>query len=312
MVSRTDFVQSMLLEEDYSILYIARSLDSTIQWLMDHNLVFSNPICAVCQNFNMHHIKDTSKADKLRLRCSNKNCLATKSFRWKSFFEDHKLSLMELVQIMFHYFIRNDSMKEISKHLPAKTKAISNVYSKLRTAISDYMEALKLGGQLGIERMQGMEHGIVEIDETLMTHYNGQQMWVFGIFDRVTKELRCFAVQDRSRESLIPIIKEHVVPGAKIYSDGWLAYHNLEREGYRHTVVLHVDGFGSGSETTNGIESCWSELKRLTKQDQGIQLSDFNPLNSLQEYVNVGTWRRMSKGQNLIGELIDVIKYSYF
>jgi len=173
---------------------------------------------------------------------------------------------------------------------------------------------LKLSYQLGITPPINNEDqlsGIVEIDETLMTHHEGQQMWTFGIFDRVTKELRCFCVPDRTSQTLIPIIKEHVGPGSRIYSDGWAAYNTITNEGYDRIVVPHVNGFGSGENTTNGIESCWSEIKRLTNQSRGIQLSQEDALGDLQDHVNVGVWRRLYKDANLVDELAFIMKLYY-
>ena len=49
-------------------------------------------------------------------------------------------------------------------------------------------------------------------------------------------------------------------------------------------VIPHVNGFGSGENTMKGIESCWSELKRLANQSQRIQPNNEDPLSSLQAY----------------------------
>jgi len=218
---------------------------------------------------------------------------------------------MEQVQIIFHYFLRAISIKDILKHLPADKKSISKVYGETRTLIYQYMEDLKRNMQLGAENFAGMENGVVEIDETLMTHHNDEQMWVLGIFDRVTKELWCFCLPDRTAETIIPIIREHVKLGCRIYTDGWASYNSLTHEGYDHIVVPHVNGFGSGENTTNGIESCWSELKRLTNYYQGIQVTGEDPLESLQKHVNVGCWRRLNKNEDLLEALIHIIKIYY-
>ena len=131
-------------------------------------------------------------------------------------------------------------------------------------------------------------------------------------FYRVTKELWCYSLPDRTSGTLITIITEAVAPGSKVYTDGWPIYNSLTEEGFEHRVVLHVNGFGFGTETTNGIESCWPELKRLAKYYQGIQVDENYPLNSLLEYGNVGVWRRQNKNVDLVQELIDIVHMFYF
>ena len=61
---------------------------------------------------------------------------------------------------------------------------------------------------------------VFEIDESLFTHIDGSQVWVFGIITRVTREARCWVVRDRSADTLLPLIQENIAPGSLIYSDG--------------------------------------------------------------------------------------------
>lgn len=43
-----------------------------------------------------------------------------------------------------------------------------------------------------------------------------------------------------------------------------ICYSHLGNLGFRHIVVVHDIGFGEGFRITNGIESIWSQIKRLT------------------------------------------------
>ena len=221
---------------------------------------------------------------------------------------------MEAVQIIFYYFIFQIPINQVSRQLKATEKAIGKLYSKMRGIVSLYIEDLKIGRSLGVSTMDDNGNqtiGIVEIDETLVTHHNGDQMWVFGIFDRRTKELWCWPVEDRTAETLIPLIVSSVEPGARIYSDGWASYSSLAQYGFEHQVVLHVNGFGSGENTTNGIESCWSELKRLMKHSQGIQVNSNDPIGSLREHVNLGIWRRSVQHEDAVESLVSIINTYY-
>lgn len=51
----------------------------------------------------------------------------------------------------------------------------------------------------------------MEIDESFITHINNIQMWVLGIFDRGTKDVKIFLVEnDRSKRKLENLIKLYV------------------------------------------------------------------------------------------------------
>ena len=76
---------------------------------------------------------------------------------------------------------------------------------------------------------------MVEIDESkfgMRKYHKGRRkdgIWVFGGIERDSKNYFLSSVEDRSAETLTPIIKEHVFPGTTIISDCWKAYSRLER-----------------------------------------------------------------------------------
>ena len=87
---------------------------------------------------------------------------------------------------------------------------------------------------------------------------------MFGGIERESKKLFLVAVEDRTTETLLPIIKKFIKPGMKIISDCWKSYDCLGREGYLHGTVNHSVEFVN-SETgdhTNTIESTWRAVKR--------------------------------------------------
>ena len=66
---------------------------------------------------------------------------------------------------------------------------------------------------------------------------------VFGGIERDRKYCFLASVEDRSADTLIPIIKKHVLPGTTIISDCWKTYSHLEEEGYQHQTVNHSKEF---------------------------------------------------------------------
>lgn len=75
--------------------------------------------------------------------------------------------------------------------------------------------------------------------------------------------LRCEVVADTKMETLQPIIKKHVSPGATIVSDEWIAYNGLNAV-YNHYIVDHAakQYVNDGGFTSNALEGSWSLLKR--------------------------------------------------
>ena len=81
---------------------------------------------------------------------------------------------------------------------------------------------------------------VAEIDESKFgkrKYHKGRRkddVRVFGGIERDTKNCFLTSVQDRSAGTLIPIIKQYVLPGTTIISDYWKAYSRVTEEGYEH------------------------------------------------------------------------------
>ncbi|KAH9136670.1 hypothetical protein AeRB84_018301, partial [Aphanomyces euteiches] len=144
--------------------------------------------------------------------------------------------------------------------------------------------------------MVGGEGCIVEIDETSIKkkskynpgrHYD--DCWLFGGVDRATgKWFGRLVFNDRSKETLSTIIKQHIKPGTLIISDKFSSYvsanerHTLENNrlladmNYSHQWVNH----------TQTIEGVWEmRVKRHLKAMRGVA-KDMIP-ELLDEYL----WR---------------------
>lgn len=68
-------------------------------------------------------------------------------------------------------------------------------------------------------------------------------IWVFGGVERDSNKCFAIIVNKRNQKELMPIIKKNILPGSIIYSDGWKAYNNLKKYGYKHKVINHSKHF---------------------------------------------------------------------
>ena len=65
-------------------------------------------------------------------------------------------------------------------------------------------------------------------------------MMIYGCICRETWECFLVLVEERSKNTLLPIMKEHILPWTRIMSDMWKAYNDcLQDEGYAHLTVNH-------------------------------------------------------------------------
>ena len=84
---------------------------------------------------------------------------------------------------------------------------------------------------------------------------------VVGVKDRDSGEVRAEVVERTDSAALKGFVREHVEPGATVYTDDAAAYKGMPE--YDHEAVNHsVSEYVRGRAHTNGIESFWSMLKR--------------------------------------------------
>jgi transposase len=93
---------------------------------------------------------------------------------------------------------------------------------------------------------------------------------VFGILKRGGK-VYTVVIPDIKSKTLIPILRERVVPDSIVYTDGLRSYDVLDVSEFKHVRIDHsktlVDGRGGH---INGIENFWNQAKRVLRKYNGI------------------------------------------
>jgi transposase len=78
------------------------------------------------------------------------------------------------------------------------------------------------------------------------------------------------ALPDISSASILPMIRDHVVPGSVIYTDEYWVYQGIqnmrapdgELANFRHRTIKHSDGvYVRGDVHTNSVEGFWMLVK---------------------------------------------------
>lgn len=299
-----------------NILELTTDALRTIEWLRTKGML-ERLICPKCNHDLSLISNEGNVCDDYIARCSS--CIFEKSLRTDIILSRFRISLDELTRIIFYHFIQRHNQARISKDTGINKNTVSSVCKLIRNSIHIYMQYLykceRFGTKSVVERDSNnnlMVSPACEIDESLITHRKlpdgtRQQVWCVGIFDRSIKEYKIFVVVNRSAKILMPLIKEHIYTDpanpTRIYSDGWAAYLGLPKHHYSHHRINHSEGFGFSTETTNKIESFWSELKRESSCNSGIKA---NSLKQLQIKLDTALWFLMNKNSDLVEELAQV------
>lgn len=137
-----------------------------------------------------------------------------------------------------------------------------------------------------------------------------KQLWVFGMCDNRTRKLYFQVVPDRTAATLLPIIRDHVLPGTTIMSDLWGAYRQIAKldKNYDHQTVNHsIEFVGRDGQCTNRIESLWNKSKIRFKEMRGVRRF------YIQQYLDEFMWRHnsMLKRNEIFLEIVKKIALVY-
>lgn len=124
--------------------------------------------------------------------------------------------------------------------------------------------------------------GEVEVDES---YFGGRRKGrrgrgaagkvpVFGLLKRGGK-VYAVAIANAKAATLLPIIKERIVPDAIVYSDTLSSYNALDVAGFRHVRINHATLFAKGKNHINGIENFWNQAKRHLRKFNGVPKKHF-------------------------------------
>ena len=96
-------------------------------------------------------------------------------------------------------------------------------------------------------------------------------------------------VPDRTANTLLPIIRDHLQPGSTVHSDQWRAYNQVQQLApvSSHATVNHSLHFvdPQSGVHTQAIESYWARVKYKFKKMKGVDG------DQLPSYLDEFMWR---------------------
>ena len=124
--------------------------------------------------------------------------------------------------------------------------------------------------------------GPVELDES---YFGGRRkgrrgrgaagkVVVFGILKR-NGRVYTVVVDNAKSDTLMPVIKQKIMPDSIVYTDSLSSYDKLDVSGFIHHRINHSKAFADRQNHINGIENFWNQAKRVLRKYNGIDRKSF-------------------------------------
>ena len=152
-------------------------------------------------------------------------------------------------------------MKDINKDYPLSKQHVYKILDNMRYIIAHYLK-----DTFNLEKITELnKHDNISVDESLFVHINNRQIWVVGLINNYSREIRLEIVENRSAETMKKIITTLIPKGNRIITDAAACYNwlNDPDSGYEHSVHNHGHGnFSKGMDSTSHIEQLWRNIKQ--------------------------------------------------
>jgi transposase len=97
---------------------------------------------------------------------------------------------------------------------------------------------------------------------------------IFGLLKRKGKVYTAI-INDAKSSTLMPIIKDKVVPDSIVYTDTFKSYNALDISGFKDERINHSKLFADKRNHINEIENFWNQAKRHLRKFNGVPKEQF-------------------------------------
>lgn len=267
----------------FKLYELCKSKSRCIQLLQKCKILPSEKQCN-----NGHEMTLTVTDSRERWRCAKNTCRIDIQLRTNTWLEHSRLGYDKVLVFIYCWSHKLTTLEFCERELGMNHNTVIDWNNYLREVCAAKLLAnpIVIGGP-------GLT---VEIDESVFAKrkYNvgrvPKQQWVFGGVCRETKECFLYAVENRSADTLMPIIIENIAPGTLIISDQWKSYNGIRNcnKEYNHLTVNHSKNFidpESGAHT-NTVERMWGVTKKAFRKRFG------NHSQMLDSYLCEFMWRK--------------------
>ncbi|KAF4531419.1 hypothetical protein B566_EDAN017272 [Ephemera danica] len=253
----------MALEDVDTVIELHQLLqekkDCMFQFLQDESLFHASADCPKCGR--LMELQNVAKFKfQFVWRCSKQKCRETVSVAHDSFFHRKYLMDVDNTIVCIYLWCAGVSAKVATGITGFENKAVLEVFESVREICSWQLL------QIPEEFRFGGPYKEVELFQTQCSEKKcDDEPGILVIYCREDRRGALKVLKKRDAETVIPIIKECVLPGSKVYSDLSPVYKTLPRHGYKHLTVTSLKKSGnikSGATITNMAKGYWALCKK--------------------------------------------------
>ncbi|KAG0442777.1 hypothetical protein DMUE_0012 [Dictyocoela muelleri] len=281
---------------DHEYFSYISSNDSIIELFKVFGAISSSKKCQACMG-NIKMIKNTRSSLEYIWRrniCFNENKILSNCS-----LKSTKISPFVFLKFAFYFYNKNNfSANYVMENTGIGEEMYKKILSLFRSKISQYVKNNKrqLGGTLNE----------VQIDETFWARQKygygdpGIATWIFGAVEYDTGYCWVERVENRRKNTLLPIISREIHSKSYVISDRWSAYSSIPHK--NTDSVCHKYNFVDPETRadTQMIENLWMHLKKIKHYSYGISLK------TLPDHLNVFMFFRNYKNIKL-SNFIEII-----
>ena len=174
---------------------------------------------------------------------------------------------------LLEFFVLQVTARSAADILDIQPNSAILFYRKIRIVISHH---LALAADEIFE-------GSVELDESYFVgRRKGRRgrgaagkVVVFGILKRNGRVYTVVVVDNAKSDTLMPVIKQKIMPDSIVYTDSLSSYDKLDVSGFIHYRINHSKAFADRQNHINGIENFENQAKRVLRKYNGIDRKSF-------------------------------------
>lgn len=175
-----------------------------------------------------------------------------------------------LQQKLLEHFVAGTTARAAALLVGVQTNTAKLFYQRLRQLIASKQESYLLAGEIEAD-----ESDFGGVRKGRRGRGAAGKVPVFGLLKRGGKVYTAI-IPDAKASTLIPIIREKVLPDSIVYTDSFQVYDVLDVSEFHHRRVNHSKVFVSEhGHHINGIENFWNQAKRHLRRFNGIPKDSF-------------------------------------